>query len=59
LVREITIMRHLGLVLVTHGDAAVGVLRLADVAKEILFKIEDCRVPLKEGSEEQPDTLAA
>jgi hypothetical protein len=52
-------MRHLGLVLVTHGDAAVGVLRLADVAKEILFKIEDCRVPLKEGSEEQPDTLAA
>ncbi len=48
------IMRHLGLMLVTHGDAAVGVLRLADVAKEILFKIEDCRVPLMEGSEEQP-----
>lgn len=53
------IMRHLGLMVVTQGGEAVGVIRLTDVADKILYRIEDCRVPRTDGSEDRPDELAA
>lgn len=53
------IMHRHGLMLVTQGDEAIGVIRLADVVKEILHGIKDCRIPLMDGTEEQPDELAA
>ena len=53
------IMHRHGLMLVTQGDEAIGVLRLADVVKEILHGIKDCRIPLMDRADEQPDELAA
>jgi hypothetical protein len=53
------ITQHLSLMLVTRGGEAVGVLRLTDVAKKILYRIKDCRVPLIDGREEQSGNLAA
>jgi CBS domain containing-hemolysin-like protein len=53
------ITRHLGLMVVTQGGEAVGVLRLTDVADRILYKIDDCRLPFEDDSEKQPDNLAA
>jgi signal-transduction protein with cAMP-binding, CBS, and nucleotidyltransferase domain len=53
------IMRHIGLMIVTRGGEAVGVLRLADVADKILYRIKECRVPLIDGGEKQSDNLAA
>jgi hypothetical protein len=53
------ILRHLSLMLVTRGGEAVGVLRLADVVKKILYRIKDCRIPLINGREEKSGNLAA
>jgi hypothetical protein len=53
------IMQHLTLMLVTLGDEPVGVLRLADVAKKMLYRTQDCRVPLIDGSDEHWGYLAA
>ncbi len=53
------IMRHIGLMIVTRGGEAVGVLRLTDVADKILYRIKECRVPLIDGGEKQSDNLAA
>lgn len=53
------IMQHLGLMIVTRGGEAVGVLRLTDVANKILYRVKDCRIPLVDGREEQSGDLAA